>query len=633
MARKIYLGDSNNIARKVKQAYIGIAKPLPSGYTAVEYIYGNTAIDTGYKPNNTTKISMIIYRGETEEDGRIWPCSADIDNNNKALFGISIYNSEIEGWYGDRNSPMRYSGSYLSKGRYRITLDMNGLIVNNDTVVRDSITTFQCTSNLWLIADVSGSTALADMSVRFYSCKIYDNDILVRDFIPCENSSREAGFYDLVTNKFYTKIAGSRIGSIYAGPTLDSTNWASGVAHRIVKAYIGIGGVARPFWGGDTATFYGHIGNFSTLRKNYVATTLGDNALFAGGESDGYGILSSIERWDRSLTHTNTLSLSQRRYEFSATTVGDYALFAGGPGDNTVDAFNKNFTRSNPANLNSKRSGGAATTVGNYAIFGGGLHYTSSGYGDGFTSEVDAYNSSLTKMNSVASLGIARHSLAATTVGGYAIFYGGMERNEYEEDDWATYDTSSGGLDIYNSSLTKLLSIDSGYDRCELAATAVGGYALFGGGKRVSLNSDYDDWGDEYWYEDEEVVDVVTAFNQSLTETWVYPGLGHSAAALSATTVRNHAIFGGGYYIGSEWIEDDSEEGGYESTFYDTNLYFTSYDQSLVSTGVSTWISSGYLTTESYGAAASVGDYAIFGSGYNLNTSEYCPNILAFTVV
>lgn len=40
---------------------------------------------------------------------------------------------------------------------------------------------------------------------RMYYCKIYDNDILVRDFIPAiRDSDGKAGLYDLVTNQFYT---------------------------------------------------------------------------------------------------------------------------------------------------------------------------------------------------------------------------------------------------------------------------------------------------------------------------------------------------------------------------------------------------------------------------------------------
>ena len=42
---------------------------------------------------------------------------------------------------------------------------------------------------------------------KMYYCKIYDNDVLVRDFIPAvRDSDGKAGLYDLVTNQFYTNV-------------------------------------------------------------------------------------------------------------------------------------------------------------------------------------------------------------------------------------------------------------------------------------------------------------------------------------------------------------------------------------------------------------------------------------------
>ena len=39
---------------------------------------------------------------------------------------------------------------------------------------------------------------------RIYSCKIYENDILQRNFVPCiRKEDYVLGFYDPVTEKFY----------------------------------------------------------------------------------------------------------------------------------------------------------------------------------------------------------------------------------------------------------------------------------------------------------------------------------------------------------------------------------------------------------------------------------------------
>ena len=39
--------------------------------------------------------------------------------------------------------------------------------------------------------------------LNLYYCKIWDNDVLVRDFIPLENSNGDKVLFDRVENKFY----------------------------------------------------------------------------------------------------------------------------------------------------------------------------------------------------------------------------------------------------------------------------------------------------------------------------------------------------------------------------------------------------------------------------------------------
>lgn len=113
----------------------------------------------------------------------------------------------------------------------------------------------------------------------------------------------------------------------------------------------------------------------------------------------------------------------------------------------------------------------AATTVGNYALFGGG-------YGGSNSTVVDAYDESLTHTTPTA-LSQARSELAATTVGGYALFGGGDSGSK------------STVVDAYDGSLTRTTPTALSQARNKLAATAVGGYALFGGGQSSSVVDAY----------------------------------------------------------------------------------------------------------------------------------------------
>lgn len=84
--------------------------------------------------------------------------------------------------------------------------------------------------------------------------------------------------------------------------------------------------------------------------------------------------------------------MSVARYNFAATTVGNYALFGGGENDSgeysVVDAYDTSLTRSTPTALSRARDSLAATTVGNYALFAGG---SSGGPNSSASAIVDVY--------------------------------------------------------------------------------------------------------------------------------------------------------------------------------------------------------------------------------------------------
>ena len=257
--------------------------------------------------------------------------------------------------------------------------------------------------------------------------------------------------------------------------------------------------------------------------KRNAATTVGNYALFGGGRGEPSSVKSflttnSVTAYDTALTRTYPSDLNDHSHKLAATTVGNYALFGGGHNysqsfgatvDNdwlyNVTAYNTSLSKSTAANLSSEKCGLAATTVGNYALFGGGVR-------DGVTSNtVDTYNTSLTK-GTASTLSVTRDDLAATTVGGYAIFGGG----------WNGSDVNT--VDAYNQNLTKVSIAPLSVARDQLAATTVGDYALFGGGD-----------GTNY-------VDI---YDKNLTKI---PAIRLSSARklLAATTLGNYALFGGG---------------------------------------------------------------------------------------
>ena len=274
----------------------------------------------------------------------------------------------------------------------------------------------------------------------------------------------------------------------------------------------------------------------SNPKEELAATTIGNYALFAGGEyySSSYTYPTTVDTYNDSLIKSTATSLGTGRSQLAATTVGNYALFGGGFQYSSnrysiVDTYTSSLTKSTATSLSEARNDLAATTVGNYALFGGG-EISSSPYA---TARVDAYNSSLTRSTPTA-LSQARESLAATTVGNYAIFAGGYISGT------SSYST----VDAYNSSLTRSTPITSlGVGGQGIAATANGNYALF---------ANYSSVG---------------AYDNNLVKINV-PNLRQSRDSLAATTVGSYALFGGGEYGSTDYNTVDAYETLAEITVY-----------------------------------------------------------------
>ena len=69
----------------------------------------------------------------------------------------------------------------------------------------------------WMFVDRAGRYTTFKSQLKIFYCKIWDNDVLVRDFIPAKKlSNNEIGLVDLLTNKFYGNSSG-KTGSGFTG--------------------------------------------------------------------------------------------------------------------------------------------------------------------------------------------------------------------------------------------------------------------------------------------------------------------------------------------------------------------------------------------------------------------------------
>ena len=165
---------------------------LPAGYTELEYIEGTGTqyIDSNFYPNQNTRIEIdFMCTGDMSVFGTQngFGNRAFMHASTMACFGNSSTQA-ITAW----SNNVRYTCSHSKEGTYR-----NGTLLWTPTYNE-----FTAAYTLTLMGNHEGNTVYP-YDGRVYSCQIYDNGTLVRDFIPCINNSGEIGLYDRVNKTFY----------------------------------------------------------------------------------------------------------------------------------------------------------------------------------------------------------------------------------------------------------------------------------------------------------------------------------------------------------------------------------------------------------------------------------------------
>jgi len=170
---------------------------LPNNYLEVEYIgsSGNQYIDTGFKANSETH---IIFKGLYTSNYSIYGGSPGFLNfTSNSSVGYFYYGGMQEGTSLKSN---------LSKKIHVFEQNKNVCYVDGRFYHKFDYFSWQDEYNLFLFGrDYEGFLHDAGGVVKLYSCQIFDNDVLIRDYVPVQNLyTNEYGLFDLVNEKFYT---------------------------------------------------------------------------------------------------------------------------------------------------------------------------------------------------------------------------------------------------------------------------------------------------------------------------------------------------------------------------------------------------------------------------------------------
>lgn len=210
---------TSNTWKEQKQMYVntGINTILPNELIELEYIEstGTQYINTEFKPNQNTRVVFDFV-----------PVSIDQTH----LFGSRTSNSSSDyflvlctgGYYRDDYASNKIVTTIAPADHIIIDKNKNNVNFGSQTYTH-STATFTGTYPIALFASNTGGNVSYMTNIRLYSCKIYDNGTLVRDFIPAKKiSDNKCGLWDKVTKAFYPN---SGTGTFRAGPAITLSGW------------------------------------------------------------------------------------------------------------------------------------------------------------------------------------------------------------------------------------------------------------------------------------------------------------------------------------------------------------------------------------------------------------------------
>ena len=534
MAKGMYIGVGGNIAHKVKKMYVGINTNFPTYSTETQNVSITASNISDYF---TVSNGTYYFFG----NGSVFTTNNAGINNSTASTTL-MAKQDI--------SSLTFKYSYSSEANY----DLFTLKVGSTTVE----------------SGVSGAT-----TTKTYTGSLAKDESIVFTYSKDSSQSKnddKCTFSEMAITMQVETQTGNEIKS---------------VAYKVKKGYVGIGGVARPFFGEGIPMYYGRATDLTVDRTCMSGVKMGNYALFAGGlRSGNYSgdtPSNSIDIYDNKLVHT-TNTLPGSRYRMAGVGMTDWSLFAGGKTgadedtycSSTVYKIDNNFVKTVASTgLTTSVWAVAGTSVGNYALVAGGR--TNSG--SLVVTHVASYDTSLTKT-----------VVTGLSDGGNAFMSGCRLNDNLAIFGGGNKDSKVNG---YNGSLTQILSPETFYDNKNMGTAVLDGKAVYAGG--------YDNNGTGK--------SQVYLFDSSLTRSEVSMGLikGRPAAGV---TMDNYVLFGGGYY--------GTTAGAWQCDIYDKNLTRTNPTEDLGRVGIS---SIPYTPS-----GANVGNYALFTGDYYNWTRAFIQN-------
>lgn len=196
-----------------------IMPSLPSDYQQVDYVQssGTQYIDTVATGVNGVKLKMQIVGTPADGDSYFGAITSNTSNRYDIVYYGGLYfgcgSGDDSAVLVDITPTDINEELIIEQGVASSDLKVNGTVIKTFAPFTNS-----CSHTIKLFARHNATTGVVKGSVKIFECKLYKDQTLVRNMIPCyRKSDNVIGMYDVMNSQFYTN-AGSGTFTCYPAP-------------------------------------------------------------------------------------------------------------------------------------------------------------------------------------------------------------------------------------------------------------------------------------------------------------------------------------------------------------------------------------------------------------------------------
>lgn len=206
---------SNNWKKPIQMfVNTGVNTTIPSGLIELEYIKPSKTqyINTQFIPTGNTRV-IFTFEPTVADNQALYTGgrTAASGTDTKTFSAFYISKAIRRDYYGTSKTT---TTTYDINTKITIDANKNTTLINNSSALTNFTLNTSATSVMPIILFIAANQPSSSSTIqvsssgaqyKFYSCKIYNNGTLIRDFIPAKRiSDGKCGLWDKVNLKFYT---------------------------------------------------------------------------------------------------------------------------------------------------------------------------------------------------------------------------------------------------------------------------------------------------------------------------------------------------------------------------------------------------------------------------------------------